>query len=57
VHEDWNGRRGRRTNMVNGSEGVTARCVTHPGHSPDGMGLVASHRGRDRDPTMYIYTL
>jgi len=38
----------------NGSEGMTVRCVTHHGHCLDGSRLVASHRGRDWAPTMYI---
>ena len=42
------------TNKVNGSEGMTVRCVTHHGHCLDGSRLVASHRGRDWAPTMYI---
>ena len=39
---------------INGSEGMTARCVTHLGHYLDGSRSVASHRGRDRAPTMYL---
>ena len=41
-------------NKVNGSEGMTVRCVTHHGHCLDGTRLVASHRERDWAPTMYI---
>ena len=39
---------------INGSEGLTARCVTHLGHSLDGSRSVASHHGRDWTPTMYL---
>ena len=39
---------------INGSEGMTARCVTHLGHYLEGSRSVASHRGRDWAPTMYL---
>ena len=41
-------------NKVNGSEAMIVRCVTHHGHCLDGTRLVASHRGRDWAPSMYI---
>ena len=42
---------------INGSEGMTSRCVTHLGHNFDGSRSVASHRGRDWSPSMYLLKL
>ena len=53
-----------KTGMVNEAEepinqtkvthDMTVRCVTHHGHCLDGTRLVASQRGKDWAPTLYI---
>uniref|UniRef100_A0A3Q1EK63 Endonuclease/exonuclease/phosphatase domain-containing protein n=1 Tax=Acanthochromis polyacanthus TaxID=80966 RepID=A0A3Q1EK63_9TELE len=42
-----------KSEMVNGLDGTTARWVTHPGHTPDSHGLVASYLRKDWGPTEY----
>ena len=40
--------------VTNGFDGMTAKiCGTSRALSRHVLGLVASHRGRDRDPTIY----